>query len=632
MTAAALAVIAVSSPLLFAYGANLLYLSWRALGMPPPGPRQLAVGGSLPKVAVQIPIYDERYVAERVIDAACALDWPHDQFEVQVLDDSDDETVQIVRRAVKRWRSRGVDVRHLRRSGRSGYKAGALAAGMALTDAPFLAVFDADFLPRPDFLRRTMAEFDDPRAGYLQCRWTHHNEGYSWFTRLQALMIDFHFLVEQPVRAALGYPTNFAGSAGVWRRAAVEDAGGWSARTLTEDLDLSYRAQLRGWRAVYREDVAVPQELPVAVNAYRGQQSRWAQGSFQCAFWLLAPLLRSRLPLRARLQGTLHLLGYMAPVLMLLQIAAYPSLLVEAGGAGGLSHLVRLPVAVSLMSLAPFVGFAVAQSRRGRSWWRQLPGIVSWAVVGSGTSLAVALSLLRALQGGGGEFRRTPKYRIERPGQEWAAGAYATAAEPIVLAELALGVAASLLGAAALSRREWLLALYSLLFASGFLCLALGSLGQALEVVSLRRLGRNLPARFYGARTGAFLLALPAVLLVAVAQLPDPFEDSYQHWLMAATLAQTGHLRDPLFGMQDTWLPGYQVLAASVLRLTGLWNLWLLKLVNVALGLATLWLVHRLAGAPRRGRLAVALLALNPVFLLTATTAVAEPLLVAALL
>src|SRR5207253_1897713 len=209
---------------------------------------------------------------------------------------------------------------------------------------------------------------------------------------------------------------------------------------------------------------------------------------------------------------------------------------------------------------------------------------------------------------------------------------YTTAAEPIVIAELGLGLAAGLLGALALSHGEWLLGLYSLLFASGFLCLALGSLGQALEVVSLRRLGRNLPARLYRARGAVLLLALPALLLVAVAQLPDPFEDSYQHWLMAATLAQTGHLRDPLFGMQDTWLPAYQLLGAAVLRVTGLWNLWLLKLVNVALGLATLYLVYRLAGSPRRGRFAVALLALNPIFLLTATTAVAEPLLVAALL
>jgi cellulose synthase/poly-beta-1,6-N-acetylglucosamine synthase-like glycosyltransferase len=630
MTAIALAVITLTSPLLFVYGANLVHLSWRALSLRA-GRSPAPSGGPEPLVAVQIPVYNERYVAERVINAACSLEWPRRSLEIQVLDDSDDETVNRVREAVERWRRRGLTISHLRRSARTGYKAGALAEALAQTRAPFLAIFDADFLPPPDFLRRTMATFEDPRLAYVQARWDHLNESYSWFTRLQALMIDFHFLVEQPVRAACAYPTNFAGSAGVWRRAAVEDAGGWSSKTLTEDLELSYRAQLKGWRAAYLEEVTVRQELPVTVNAYRAQQSRWAQGSFQSAFRLLGPLLRSRLSAAAKLQGALHLLGYAAPVLMLLQIAAYPALLWAARGPGELSHLVRLPLAVSLMSLAPLAGFAVAQHRRGRPWWPQLPGIFLWAVVGSGTSLAVVLSLLRALREGG-EFRRTPKYRIERPGQEWASAAYATAVEPMALAELVLGLAACALTLMALDRHEWLLAAYSTLFASGFLCLGIGSLGQALEVVSLRRLGRNLPARLYRLGPSPLLLVLPAAVLAAVAQLPDPFEDSYQHWLMAATLAQTGHLRDPLFGMQDTWLPGYQLLAAGALRVTGLWSLWSLKLLNVGLGLVTLVLVYRLAGSRRRGRLAMALLALNPIFLLTATTAVAEPLLVASLL
>ena len=630
MTGFAVGLVTVTSLLLFVYGANLLYLSWRSLALPDSKPISAAGADEAP-VVIQLPIYNERYVAQRVIDAACALDWPRDRLEVQVLDDSDDETVAIVGAAVARWQARGVRVSHVRRSTRAGYKAGALAAGLDLSEAPFVAVFDADFLPSADFLRRTMGGFANPRVGFVQARWDHLNERYSWFTRAQARMVDFHFGVEQPVRGAFGYLTNFTGSAGVWRRAAIEDAGGWSPSTLTEDLDLSYRAQLRGWRAAYREQVAVPQELPVAVNAYRGQQSRWAQGSFQCAFRLLPRLLASRLPAAVKFQGTLHLLGYAAPVLMLLQVAAYPVLLLGLGWPRELERMVRLPLVVSLMSLAPTAGFAIAQHRRGRPWWRQLPAILSWSVVGSGTSLVVVLSLFKALRPDG-EFRRTPKYRIEQPGQEWAAGAYATVLEPVALAELALGLATGVLGLVAIRGSEWLLGFYSLLFGAGFLCLSVGSLGQALEVVSLRRLGRNLPGRLYRALPAPLLMGTLAVVMLAVAQLPDPFEDSYQHWLIAATLAQTGHLRDPLFGMQDSWLPAYQVLAAGLLKLTGLWNLWLLKLLNVALGLATLILVHRLAGSQRRGRLAVALLGLNPVFLLTATTAVAEPLLVVCLL
>src|SRR2546423_4330973 len=292
ITTVLIIVLASTSVLLLAFGVNLLYLTWRATRLRParhdPAPR-----GTEPLVCVQIPIYDERYVAERVIDAVCAIEWPANRLEVQVLDDSDDETAPIVDARLTRWRRRGLQVAHVRRQKRTGFKAGALAHGMTLTQAPFIAIFDADFVPSPDFLRRTMGVFADDSIGFVQARWGHLDEGYSWFTRLQALAIDFHFLVEQAVRSARGYFTHFTGTAGVWRRAAIEDSGGWSAATLTADLDLSYRAQLRGWRAVYLEDLVVPEELPVSIDAYRRQQSRWATGSFQAAFSLLMPVIRS---------------------------------------------------------------------------------------------------------------------------------------------------------------------------------------------------------------------------------------------------------------------------------------------------------------------------------------------------
>lgn len=242
-------VLVITSLALFAFGLNLLYLTWRATRIRPRKSHLIAVGAE-PRLCIQIPIYNERYVAERVIDAVCELDWPRTLVEVQVLDDSDDETSSIVARRAAHWRRRGITVTHVRRGSREGFKAGALAHGMTLTDSPFIAIFDADFVPPRDFLRRTLAVFDDPTVGFAQARWGHLDEGYSWFTRLQALAIDFHFLVEQAVRSADGYFTNFTGTAGVWRRAAIEDAGGWSAATLTEDLDLSYRAQLRGWRRI----------------------------------------------------------------------------------------------------------------------------------------------------------------------------------------------------------------------------------------------------------------------------------------------------------------------------------------------------------------------------------------------
>ncbi|HEY8840658.1 MAG TPA: glycosyltransferase, partial [Candidatus Dormibacteraeota bacterium] len=228
ITLIAVATIGLTSIALFAFGANLLFLTWRATRLPT-RVHQPLIRGSEPRVCIQVPIYNERYVAERVLDSVCELDWPRDRFEVQVLDDSDDETVAIVARRAAHWRRQGIAVSHVRRESREGFKAGALAHGMKLTSAPFIAIFDADFTPPRDFLYRMLGVFDDPTIGFAQARWGHLDEGYSWFTRLQAFALDFHFLIEQTVRSSDRYFTNFTGTAGVWRRIAIEDSGGWSA-------------------------------------------------------------------------------------------------------------------------------------------------------------------------------------------------------------------------------------------------------------------------------------------------------------------------------------------------------------------------------------------------------------------
>ena len=410
-----LAVIAASSVFLFLYGLNLLYLATRAVWLRPlPRPADVPPDQT---VVVQLPIYNERYVAGRVIDAACRLDWPRERLEVQVLDDSTDDTPEIAARCVERWRRAGVAITHVRRGSRDGYKAGALGHGLTLTDAELATVFDADFVPAPDFLRRMVPALADPRVAFVQARWGHLNEEFSLLTYLQSLMTDFHFLVEQAVRPRAGYLTNFAGSAGVWRRAAIDDAGGWSGSTLTEDLDLSYRAQLRGWRAVYLEDVVVPQELPVSANAYRAQQARWSTGSFQTATQVLPGLLRSRLSPMAKFEAVMHLLGYVAPIAMVAQICCYPALLMLAAN-GQRNPVFVLPAIGSVLSLAPAAGMAVGQWRRGREWWRHWYGILGWSILGAGTSLTIVFSIGRWLRGGG-EFARTPKYRIERMGEEW---------------------------------------------------------------------------------------------------------------------------------------------------------------------------------------------------------------------
>ena len=623
------AVLTVTSALLFAFGLNLLYLTARAIRLPHRSPAPPHEGGNIPRVCVQLPIYNERYVAERVLDAVCRIDWPRDRFEVQVLDDSDDETVLILAVRVAHWRRMGLDVAHVRRGSRAGFKAGALAHGLEKTGAELIAIFDADFVPPEDFLRRSVDAFDAPEVAFVQARWGHLDEGYSWFTRLQALFIDFHFLVEQAVRSSRGYFVNFTGSAGVWRRAAIDDSGGWTANTLTEDLDLSYRAQLRGWKAVFLEDLVVPEELPVSIDAYRTQQSRWATGSFQCAFRLLGPVWRSRNTVAVKVQATIHLLAYGVGPLMLVQLVCYPTLLLAVGRHNipwQLGDALLLGVCVAA---SPWLGFIVAQIRRGRSWWTGLPSLFC-QVIGAGMSLNVIYALFAAMRPGG-KFIRTPKHHIVRRGQEWRDQAYVRVGDPRALLEAALGLGAAAILPLAIGMGQLLLAVYSGLFSVGFLVVAALSLLDYVQVMTLRRLGLAALARVRLAVPFAALIGLTAILLLLAARMAEPFEDGYGHWLIAANLAATGHLSDPIFSMEDTWLPGYQVLAAAVLRIFGLWQLDMLKALSAMLGVATAACVYALAPNPRQARIAVALLVLNPVFLFTSGTAVVEPLLTALL-
>ena len=621
-------IIAFTSLALFGFGVNLLYLTWRATRLRPRRHQPVAAGNE-PRVCVQVPIYNERYVAERVLDAVCALDWPRDRFEVQVLDDSDDDTASIIARRAAHWRRHGVAVTQVRRDSRDGFKAGALAHGMTLTKSPFIAIFDADFVPPRDFLMRTMGVFEDPSIGFAQARWGHLDEGYSWFTRLQALAIDFHFLIEQAVRSADGYFTNFTGTAGVWRRTAIEDSGGWSAATLTEDLDLSYRAQLRGWRAAYLQELVVPEELPVSVDAYRRQQSRWATGSFQSAFILLIPVLRSRTRAAAKLQAAVHLLSYGVGPVMLVQLACYPLLLLGLG-----RHALPWPLAYAsavavAVGIAPWIGFMVAQTRRGRPWWSGAPSLLC-QLVGAGMSLTVLMALMRATRRGG-TFVRTPKHQIVERGQEWRDQAYVHVGDPRAMGEALLGFGTLTIVPFATAQGQWLVAIYSGLFALGFLTLAGLSAIDFLEVLTLRSLGRRALGRLRVAAPAIGLMALCGLLLVLAAQMAEPFEDGYGHWLIAANLVSTGQLKDPLFGMQDTWLPGYHLLAAAVLDIFGLRSLIALKVLGAMIGLVTLGCVYALAPNGRQGRLAVAMLALNPVFLFTSGSTVVEPLLTALL-
>jgi len=419
---------------LFTYGLNFFYLVRVAFRNPDHGAAPPPLDEH-PFVTVQLPIFNEQYVARRLIDAVCRLDWPRDRLEVQVLDDSTDSTQLIAAEAVQQWRARGLDIVHIHREERSGFKAGALADGLERARGEFIAVFDADFVPRPDFLVRMVPLFADPEVGFVQARWDHLNADYSFLTRLQSLAIDAHFAIEQYARQRGGFFLNFNGTAGLWRAQAIHDAGGWSADTLTEDLDLSYRAQLRGWRPEYRRDVVAPAELPVTINACRRQQYRWARGSFECALKLLPAVLRAPMPRRRRFEAVLHLTGYGIHFLMAVLALLYPLVATVSRIRPELVALFGLAAALNLTALAPTVYFLSAQRALGRPWRAALPAVLALSVLGAGMMVNSVVAILAAFRRRAAAFERTPKFGIAGTGESWTGKAYRPRVSPVPLLE-----------------------------------------------------------------------------------------------------------------------------------------------------------------------------------------------------
>ena len=281
-----------------------------------------------PSVTIQLPIYNEKYVAARLVDAVCAMDYPKEQMRIMILDDSDDDTVELLKNLVDDYKKQGYQIEHIRRGTREGYKAGALKYAMKTTDSEFVAIFDADFIPPKWFLNKAVAHFVTPDIGLIQCRWGHINENYSTITQVQALSLDFHFLIEQKAKSNSHLFMNFNGTAGIWRRECIEDAGGWHTATLVEDLDLSYRAQMKGWKCLFLPDIVVDAELPVQMNGAKRQQFRWAKGSIQCAIKLLGDIAIKRgIAIEAKIQAFIQLTRHIVFPLMLIQFLTLPILL-----------------------------------------------------------------------------------------------------------------------------------------------------------------------------------------------------------------------------------------------------------------------------------------------------------------
>jgi cellulose synthase/poly-beta-1,6-N-acetylglucosamine synthase-like glycosyltransferase len=395
------------------YGVHRAYLVFLYLRSHRRPRREPAAPEVCPKVTVQLPLYNEMYVARRLIDAVCRLDYPAEKLEIQVLDDSTDETAEIVAETVARHRRNGLTVHHIRREDRVGFKAGALEVGLRRSDAELVAVFDADFVPTPDFLRRTVPHFRDPRVGMVQARWEHLNRNYSLLTRIQAILLDGHFWIEHTARERSGCFFNFNGTAGIWRRCTIEEAGGWQHDTLTEDLDLSYRAQLAGWKFLYLPELAAPSELPVDIHGFKGQQHRWAKGSVQTGRKLLARVLRAKLPWRVKAEALVHLTNNGSYLLMVfLSLLVFPAMYVRRGEAPNLLLWVDL-LLFFFATGSVLLFYVVSQRARGAGWWSGIKYLPALMGLGIGLSLSNARAVISGLLHTGGTFHRTPKYNIE---------------------------------------------------------------------------------------------------------------------------------------------------------------------------------------------------------------------------
>jgi cellulose synthase/poly-beta-1,6-N-acetylglucosamine synthase-like glycosyltransferase len=451
-----------------------LYMKNKDKAPAPPPPLE-----RLPRVTVQLPIFNEMYVADRLIGAVCEIDYPRELLEIQVLDDSTDETTEIAELAVRRYAAKGFDIKYLHRVDRTGFKAGALEAGLKQASGEFIAIFDADFIPSTDFLMRTLPHFaTDPKIGMVQARWGHINQDYSLLTKIQSILLDAHFVLEHGGRNRAGCFFNFNGTAGIWRREVIPDAGGWQHDTLTEDLDLSYRAQLRGWRFVFLADLVAPAEVPVEMNSFKSQQHRWAKGSIQTCMKLLPRILRSDLPLGVKAEAFFHLSANFNYLLMsVLSILMFPSMYVRYSMGWTEMMLIDIPLfAAATLSFCNF--YMVSQRELYADWKTRLKYLPFLMSIGIGLCVNNTRAVIEAIFGKQSEFARTPKYGIERDSDEWVGKRYHQSVGVQPMIELALGLYFTATVFYALANGIYATLPFLMLFQVGFLYTGLLSIFQ----------------------------------------------------------------------------------------------------------------------------------------------------------
>jgi cellulose synthase/poly-beta-1,6-N-acetylglucosamine synthase-like glycosyltransferase len=399
----------------------------------------------LPFVTIQLPIYNEQFVVERLIEACCQLDYPRDRFEIQVLDDSTDETVEVARALVERYAGGAAGlgpqpIVYLHRTNRYGFKAGALDEGLKVAKGEFVAIFDADFVPPPDWVFKVIDHFADPAIGMVQTRWTHLNRNYSFLTQVEAILLDGHFVLEHGGRSRAGVFFNFNGTAGMWRTRVIGEAGGWQHDTLTEDTDLSYRAQLIGWRFKYLQDVECPAELPIEMTAFKTQQARWAKGLIQTGKKILPRVLRSDAPFHTKLEAWYHLTANVSyPLMIVLSTLLMPAMIIRSYQGWVQMMLIDFPLFMaSTMSVSSFYLVSQKELFPGR-WYKTLLYLPFLMALGVGLTITNTKAVMEAFFGVKSAFARTPKYSVRKKGERSQAQKYRKRLGFIPLIEMAIG-------------------------------------------------------------------------------------------------------------------------------------------------------------------------------------------------
>ncbi len=433
----------------------------------------------LPRVTVQLPIFNEQYVVDRLLQAICRLDYPRDRLDIQLLDDSTDETVNVARGLVEHYAAQGHPISYIHRTNRAGYKAGALHEGLKVAKGEFIAIFDADFVPPTDFLLRTIHHFTQPKVGMVQTRWTHINRHYSFLTEVEAILLDGHFVLEHSGRARHDVFFNFNGTAGIWRRQAIEEAGGWEHDTLTEDTDLSYRAQLKGWKFVYRQDIECPAELPVEMTAFKTQQARWAKGLIQTGKKILPRVLKSDQPFRVKLEAWYHLTANLSyPLMVVLSVLLLPAMVIRFYQ--GWFQMLYIDIPLFLASTFSISSFYLVSQRElfPKTWPRAILYLPFLMALGIGLTVTNTRAVLEALVGKKTPFARTPKYRVESKDSLVGAVKYRKRLGVVPWIELLIGSYFAMTVYYALQNENYLTVPFLMLFVVGYWYTGLMSLLQ----------------------------------------------------------------------------------------------------------------------------------------------------------